>query len=491
MEILKRLFTFGLMLLVICSTKGMAQTTSFYKVFSGNGYDRGYGAAQLLDSSYLVTGTSSSFAEAPSQAFLLKLDKYGEFQWSKAYGGPEFEEGNKVLTVDGYGYYLLGNSSSGSSANFDVYIVFTDESGNLSWEKRIDFGAWEHVNDALLLPDTSMIIVGETDATTDGNTDALLMRISKDGTIIWSNQLENNGSDNARAICKLTDTTFVVAGSTYLSDSLQNKGFVASYHVNGTQLWDTVLGSNGNYWLNDILVAGTELKVIGEQMLTGKTDFDYYRASIGFNGAILFQEGYYNAINTRYSQFVMYSAAPGNQYFVGAQIIDPTYTYPDGEDLIVSRYNSNFYYDGYGESYSNVGQDQLNHMIPTLDGYALLVGYHTSIGSGGNAVMVVKIGDPTHFPSFGGNSSIENIVTIHENLPLEGAQVYPNPIRDELHLLVANELFDYRVTSLAGTIISQGSTWNSVQLDTNDWPAGVYMISLLSGKGSTCFKVIR
>jgi hypothetical protein len=69
--------------------------------------------------------------------------------------------------------------------------------------------------------------------------------------------------------------------------------------------------------------------------------------------------------------------------------------------------------------------------------------------------------------------------------------VYPNPVRDELHLLVANELFDYRVTSLAGKIISQGSTWDSVQLDTNDWPAGVYMISLLSGKGSTCFKVIR
>lgn len=476
---------------MLFSLNAVAQPYSFYKVFSGNGYDRGYGATQLLDSSYLITGTSSSFEDAPSQAFLLKLDKTGAFQWSKAYGGAEFEEGNKVVAIDGLGYYLIGNSSSGTSANFDVYVVFTDQLGNAIWEKRYDFGAWEHVNDALLLADSSIIIIGETDATIDGNTDMFVLRIDQDGNEIWSNQLLNLGTDNASSGCKLSDSTFVIAGSKYHQDSIQNKGFVAAFHIDGTLLWDTMMGNNGNYWLNDILVSGSELKAIGQQIENGKSDNDFYRASIGFNGDVLFQEGYYNSNDSRYSQFVMYAAAPGNQYFVGAQIIDPTYTYPDGEDLIVSRYTPSFYYDGYGESFSNIGQDQLNHMIPTSDGYALLVGYHTSIGSGGNSVMVIKIGDPTDFPAFGGNSSIENIVSISENKQFENARVFPNPFQDKLSISVPDTHFTYRIESLNGMQLASGNAFGIMELSTENWISGVYLIQLITDKGEICLKVVR
>ena len=47
---------------------------SFYKLFTNNGYDFGQGVVQLEDSSYLITGSSSSFLEAPSQAFIMKID---------------------------------------------------------------------------------------------------------------------------------------------------------------------------------------------------------------------------------------------------------------------------------------------------------------------------------------------------------------------------------------------------------------------------------
>ena len=70
MEILRK---FGFIFLLFVANSGLAQI-SFYKVYSGNGYDRAHGIAQLPDSSYIVTGTSSSFQNAPSQAFLLKLD---------------------------------------------------------------------------------------------------------------------------------------------------------------------------------------------------------------------------------------------------------------------------------------------------------------------------------------------------------------------------------------------------------------------------------
>ena len=46
---------------------------SFYKLYSGNGYDKGEGVVQLADSSYTITGSSSSWS-GNSDAFLLHLD---------------------------------------------------------------------------------------------------------------------------------------------------------------------------------------------------------------------------------------------------------------------------------------------------------------------------------------------------------------------------------------------------------------------------------
>ena len=89
-NLIKKVVLAAFILLIV---NGVSAQIQFYRAYSGNGYDRAYGVAQLLDSGYLVTGSSSSFEEAPSQAFLLRLDKYGDFVWSRAYGGPEFEEG--------------------------------------------------------------------------------------------------------------------------------------------------------------------------------------------------------------------------------------------------------------------------------------------------------------------------------------------------------------------------------------------------------------
>ena len=155
---------FRLLLVMIFFPISVGAQASFYKCFSGNGYDRGEGVVQLADSSYLITGSSSSFEDSPSQAFLLHIDKTGNYMWSNAYGGPEFENGRRVMAVDGYGYFIAGASSSGASGDFDAWISFINEAGNQQWEQHLDLGAHEWVNDAVLLADSSVLIIGETDS---------------------------------------------------------------------------------------------------------------------------------------------------------------------------------------------------------------------------------------------------------------------------------------------------------------------------------------
>ena len=59
---------------------------SFFKTYGENGFDFGHGIIQLADSSYVITGSSSSFQDAPSRAFMLKVDSMGQYIWSRSFG---------------------------------------------------------------------------------------------------------------------------------------------------------------------------------------------------------------------------------------------------------------------------------------------------------------------------------------------------------------------------------------------------------------------
>jgi hypothetical protein len=472
MGILKYIFAFFLLCL---SLNGSAQI-SFYRVFSGNGYDRAEGVAQLPDSSYIITGSSSSFENAPSQAFLLKLNKQGFHVWSKEYGGVEFEEGRRVLFVPNYGYYIVGTSSSNGTGGFDGYVVFTDLAGNKQWEKWYDNGGWERFHDAFLLPDTSIVLMGETDANQEQVSDQYLVRIDKVGTVIWSHQTGGVGEDYLNKGVRITDTTFAVVGTGYLADSLKSKAYIGCYHINGALLWDTLTGSNGAYILNDIQLVSNQLKCIGESVKTGKTDSDNYQIFLTLAGDFISNDDLYAVNPSRYVGFVNYTASPGNKYFVITQGNDPQYSFPNGEDFVINRFASGFFWDGYGAGYNAIGQDQVNHIVQTNDGYAVLVGYHSDPGfsTGGSSMFIVKLGNDNAFPS-GGNPTIYNILKVEDlenNLALF---IYPNPFTESLQI-DTKSTFDYlEVIDLTGKQIYLAPS-QITSIETSSWEKGTYLV---------------
>lgn len=139
----------------------LKQSGLFFKYFSGTGYDTGQGIAQLEDSSYIITGLSGSFGEN-SEAFLLKLSKAGQYQWSNHYGGNEADWGRRVLYNQDLGYYIVGNSNSYSSGDYDALVVKTDLLGNQLWSKTYGTGNWEQINDAVFASDSGIVMVGSS-----------------------------------------------------------------------------------------------------------------------------------------------------------------------------------------------------------------------------------------------------------------------------------------------------------------------------------------
>ena len=109
----------------------------FYKLYSGNSFDKGEDIIETTDSSYLITGSSGSWG-GNSQAFLMKIDTLGNYVWSQAYGGSESEEAVTVMERPGSGFYIAGMSNSSSKGNFDAMLIKTDENGSQEEEESTD-----------------------------------------------------------------------------------------------------------------------------------------------------------------------------------------------------------------------------------------------------------------------------------------------------------------------------------------------------------------
>lgn len=477
-------------LLFLFSLESQGQI-AFYHVFGGTGYDKAEGVAQLPDSSYIVTGSSSSFEDAPSQAFLLKLNKLGFHTWSKEYGGAEFEEGKRVLFVPNYGYYIVGTSSSNGTGGFDGYVVFTDLSGNQQWEKWYDNGGWERFHDAILLPDTSIVLLGETDANPEQVADHYFTRIDKDGNVIWEQQLGGVGIDYFNKAVLVTDTTFAVVGTGYSADSLKSKGYIGCYHIDGSLIWDTLVGSNGEYILNDVQLVSNELKCVGEGTKVGKADTDNYHVFLSVDGDFNSTDDNYAATPSRYVGFVNYTAAPGNKYFVVTQGNDPQYSYPGGEDFVINRFAAAFFWDGYGAGYNAVGQDQVNHIVQTNDGYAVLVGYHTDPGfsTGGSSLFIVKLGDDTSFPT-SGNPSIYSILKVEDLEINTDISIYPNPFTESIHVDAKSAFESIEVLDVTGKQV-YSSNAPVASIETTSWEKGTYIIRCQSNGGWYTVKMMK
>ncbi|AEA44894.1 T9SS type A sorting domain-containing protein [Fluviicola taffensis] len=488
MGILKYILTF---LVLSSSVHGFSQI-AFRRVFGGNGYDKAEGIAQLPDSSYIITGSSSSFEDAPSQAFLLKLNKQGFHVWSKEYGGAEFEEGRRVLFVPNYGYYIIGTSSSNGSGGFDGYVVFTDLAGNKQWEKWYDNGGWERFHDAILLSDTSIVMMGETDANQEQSPDQYLVRIDKAGAVIWNYQMGGVGVDYFQKGVLVTDTTFSVVGTGYLADSLKSKAFVGLFHKDGTLIWDTLAGSNGTYLLNDVQLVSNQLKCVGENIKTGRTDQDYYFLFLTSQGDFVQQEDIIDDYSNRYVGFVNYTALPSNKYFLTSQSNNPQYSFPVGEDFTITRFAAAFYWDGYGvNQYNATGQDQANHIIQTNDGFAVVVGYHSDPGfsTGGSSMFVVKLGNDNNFPA-GGQPTIYSILKVEDLENNSTISIYPNPFTESIQIDSENVVEYMEVLDLTGKQIYVSSS-QITSINTSDWEKGTYIIRCQSNGAWYTSKLLK
>jgi hypothetical protein len=103
------------------------------RTYGGTKDDYGESVVQTSDGGYAIAGETQSFGVAGDFDFyLVKTDSTGSMQWNKTYGGTGDDAGNSVVQTSDGGYAIAGITSPIHFGVWDVYLVKTDVNGNLT-----------------------------------------------------------------------------------------------------------------------------------------------------------------------------------------------------------------------------------------------------------------------------------------------------------------------------------------------------------------------
>jgi hypothetical protein len=167
------------------------------------------------DGGYALAGPISVFGgdEYDADFWLVKTDEFGNMLWSRTYGGPSLDLAFSVIETSDGGYALAGETRSYGAGASDFWLVKTDESGNMEWNKTYGRTYNDYAQALVETADGGYVIAGGRCIDLDvlfG--DCWLVKTDAYGNMEWNKTYEAMRYNPARSLVATSDGGYAIAG---------------------------------------------------------------------------------------------------------------------------------------------------------------------------------------------------------------------------------------------------------------------------------------
>lgn len=209
---------------------------------------------ECSDKGFLITGEQTDSLVTDGNVFIVKTDSLGNEEWSKNFGGIEFDAGHSSIELPDQGFLTLGWTRSFGLGSRDLYLIKTDSLGNLKWQKTYGTVYLDSGTGITKTADGNYLLAGGKGMSSTPSGGAWLIKVDTAGTVLWQETLIYTMDCEIWWAHELQDHSIVAAGSK--SDALNtvDSAWVGKTDSVGNLLWErSFISNNDQSYFRDVL----------------------------------------------------------------------------------------------------------------------------------------------------------------------------------------------------------------------------------------------
>jgi len=184
------------------------------QTYGGPESDAANAMVQTGDGGYVIAGQICSFGVGDSDFWLVKVDSSGSLQWNRTYGTSTAEESTSMIQTNDGGYALAGYTTD-SNASRDLWFVKTNSVGNMQWNRTYGGAGDDYANSVVQTSDGGYALAGTTSSfSDDGQADFWLVKTDSSGNVEWNKTYTKQKTDSAKSVVQTSDGGYTLAGHT-------------------------------------------------------------------------------------------------------------------------------------------------------------------------------------------------------------------------------------------------------------------------------------
>lgn len=213
------------------------------RTYGGTGFDAFRSVSRVAGGGYVLAGTSDSTADGSFDAWLVRIDADGDLVWAERYGGSRYEATHAVVPTDD-GFALAGTTRSRGPGASSGWVLRVNATGSESWNRTYGGGSDDVVND-VTRTDTGFVLAGTTESATDAS-NAWVVGIDDDGSERWTHTISTGDATTGAAIATNGSGGYVVAGEVVPEGGGPTDALLTRVTADGSEAWLRTYGGGGS-----------------------------------------------------------------------------------------------------------------------------------------------------------------------------------------------------------------------------------------------------
>jgi hypothetical protein len=360
-------------------------------------WDKTYGGARIDAArrilpwgkdGFAIAGRTRSKGQGGDDVWLVFLDAEGKETAERLIGSPDFDWLTSMIATKDGGLALTGSRSDKDITRSSGWVVRLDAKADELWRREFDGGKADGTSGLTSIgefPDGGFVVAGSTTVKSAGQYDGWILRLDKDGKVLWDKTVGGAEEDALFAVLALPDGGVLATGA-YGADG---QGWVLRLDAKGALLWEKRYGGTGY----DVFNAVTRLGA-GGFIAAGTTRS---KGPVGGAAWVMRMDDRGEPVWERLltpvkgaSANSVLALADGGLLVAGGSVVEPGLGM-DKERAWIARLAA----DGtvlWTKVFDGTGDQNLFSAVATPDGGFAVAGFSTSKGAGEGDIWVIKLG---------------------------------------------------------------------------------------------------